>query len=41
MRRIKIGMQGIVQKKSASGSRTLPFVIFDKKVAFFPKNLLF
>ena len=30
--------QGIIQKKSASGSRTLPFVIFDKKVPFFPKN---
>ena len=23
--------QGIIQKKSASGSRMLPFVIFDKK----------
>ena len=30
-------MQGIIQKKSASGSRTLPLVIFDKKVHFFHK----
>ena len=29
--------QGIIQKKSASGGRTLPFVIFDKKVPFFSK----
>ena len=33
--------QRIIQKKSASGSRTLPFVIFDKKVPFFPKMMLF
>ena len=26
-----------MQKKSASGSRMLPFVIFEKKVPFFPK----
>ena len=30
--------QGIIQKKSASGSRTLPLVVFDKKVPFFQKN---
>ena len=30
-------VQGIIQKKSASGSRTLPLVIFDKK-ALFSKN---
>ena len=35
------GIQGIIQKKSASGSRTLPFVISDKKVPFFPKMVLF
>ena len=29
--------QGIIQKKSASGSRTLPFVIFDKKCPFCQK----
>ena len=33
--------QGIIQKKSASSSRTQPFVIFDKKVPFFPKMVLF
>ena len=27
-------LQGIIQKKSASGSRMLPFVIFDKKCPF-------
>ena len=32
--------QGIIQKKSASGSRALPFVIFDKKVPFLPKVVL-
>ena len=26
--------QGIIQNKSASGSRTLPFVTFDKKCTF-------
>ena len=31
-------MQGIIQKKSAYGSRTLPLIIFDKKVPFFPQN---
>ena len=31
-------LQGIIQKKSASGSRMLPFVIFDKKVPFFSEN---
>ena len=35
------GLQGIIQKKSASSSWMLPFVIFDIKVPFFPKNLLF
>ena len=34
-------VEGIIQKKSASGSRTLPFVIFDKKMPFFPKMVLF
>ena len=29
--------QGIIQKKSASGSRTLLFVIFDKKCPFCQK----
>ena len=29
--------QGIIQKKSASGSRTLPFVSFDKKCPFCQK----
>ena len=33
--------QGIIQKKSASGNRMLPLVIFDKKVPFFPKVMLF
>ena len=31
-------VQGIVQRKSASGCRTLPLVMFDKKVLFFSKN---
>ena len=30
-------LQGIIQKKSASGSRMLPFVIFDKKCPFCQK----
>ena len=30
-------IQGIIQKKSTSGSRMLPLVIFVKKVPFFPK----
>ena len=30
--------QGIIQKKSASGSRTLPLVIFDKNGSSFSKN---
>ena len=34
-------IQGIIQKKSASGSRTLLFVIFDKKCPFFHKNCYF
>ena len=29
--------QGIIQKKSVSGSQALPLVIFDKNVPFFPK----
>ena len=33
--------QGIIQKKSGSRSRTLPLVIFDKKVPFFLKIVLF
>ena len=33
--------QEIIQKISASGSWTLPLVIFDKKVSFFPKIVLF
>ena len=33
--------QGIIQKKSASSSQMLPFVIFDKKVPFLPKVVLF
>ena len=37
-RRKKYDGQGIIQKKSASGSPMLPFVIFDKKVPFFPEN---
>ena len=34
-------MQGIIQKKLASISRTLPLAIFDKKVPFFLKIVLF
>ena len=34
-------IQGIIQKKSASGSRTLLFVIFDKKCPFFQKTCYF
>ena len=34
-------LQAIIQKKSASGSRTLPFVIFDKKSALISKIVLF
>ena len=34
-------MQEIIQKKSASGSWTLPFVILDKKRPFFPEMVLF
>ena len=33
--------QEIIQKKSVSGGRMLPFVIFGKKVPFFPKMVLF
>ena len=33
--------QEIIQKKLVSSSRMLPFVIFDKKVPFFPKMVLF
>ena len=33
--------QGIIQKNSASGRQMLPFVIFDKKVPFFPEMVLF
>ena len=33
--------QGIIQKKSESGSRALPLVTFDKKSALFPKIVLF
>ena len=33
--------KGTIQKKSASHGPTLPVVIFDKKVPFFPKTLLF
>ena len=29
--------QGLIQKKSVSGSQTLPFVIFDKKCSFSQK----
>ena len=36
-----LNLQGIIQKKLASGSRMLPLVIFDKKVPFFPKIVLF
>ena len=32
--------QGIIQKKSSSGSRMLPLVVFDQKVPFFPKIVL-
>ena len=31
---IRVAYQGIIQKKSASGSRTLPFAMFDKKCPF-------
>ena len=34
-------MQGIIKKKSAYGSRTLPLIIFAKKVPFFPKQCYF
>ena len=33
--------RGIIQKKPVFGSRMLPLVIFDKKVPFFPKMVLF
>ena len=33
--------EGIIQKKSSCGSRTLPLVIFAKKVPFFQKIVLF
>ena len=33
--------QGIMQKKSVSRSRTLPLLIFDQEVPFFPKIVLF
>ena len=33
--------QEIIQKKSASGSWMLPFVILDKKRPFFPETVLF
>ena len=33
--------RGIIQKKSAFGSWTLPLVTFDKKVPFFRKTVLF
>ena len=33
--------QGIIQNKSVSGSRMLPFVTFDKKVPFFKKIVIF
>ena len=33
--------QGIIQTKSASSSRMLPLLIFDQKVPFFPKIVLF
>ena len=32
--------QGIIQKKSVSGSRMLPLVVFNQKVPFFPKIVL-
>ena len=38
---ILIFSQGIIQKKSASGCRTLPFITFNEKVSFFPKIVLF
>ena len=31
-------MEGIIRKKSASGSRSLPLVMFYEKVPFFSKN---
>ena len=34
-------VQRIIQRKSASGFRTLTPVLFDKKVSFFPKIVLF
>ena len=30
--------QWIIQKKSVSGSRTLPFAIFDQEVSLFPNS---
>ena len=38
LKKISIAGQGVIQKKSASGSHMLPFVIFDKKVPFFSEN---
>ena len=35
------GVKGIIQKKSASAIQMLPLVIFEKKVPFLPKILLF
>ena len=37
VKKLVLNTQGIIQKKSASGSRTLPFVIYDKKLPFLPK----
>ena len=34
----EVRSQGIIQKKSVCGSRTLPFVIFDKKSAPFAES---
>ena len=34
-------VQGIIQRKSVSGSRTLPFVIFDRKRPFWQRQCYF
>ena len=39
--KVKVRHQGIIQKKSVPGIRSLLLVIFDKKVPFFPKTVFF
>ena len=41
IKKLILRSQGIIQKKSASSSWMLLFVIFDQKVPFLPKMVLF